>query len=55
MVAYGSSRRFSLSSAGSPANRSGVSNGKRSEPNVFDQRGTHTSVRVGVFERDNKP
>lgn len=52
---YESSIRFSLSSTGKPDNRSGVSNGIKSLPKVSDQRGTQTSVRVGVLERDNKP
>ena len=53
--AYESSKRFSLSSSGRPVRSVGVSVGKMSIPNVFDQRGTQTSVNVAVLDREVKP
>jgi hypothetical protein len=55
-IIYDSSNKFSLSSAGKPANNGGVSIGKRSLLNrELDHRGTHTSVNVGVLDNDIKP
>ncbi len=53
---YDSSKRFSLSSGGSPASRGGVSRGRRSVlKSLLDHLGTQTSVSVGVLEREMRP